>query len=66
MGLAITLVGELLATGALNRWEYSALMPVIPGLKAGLAPVLQWLVLPPLVVWFARVQIAGLRHGPAD
>lgn len=66
VGFAITLVGERLATGVLNRWQYSALMPVIPGLEAGLAPVLQWLVLPPLVVWFARVQIAGLRHGRAD
>ena len=33
----------------LSSWTYSSLMPIIPGLGVGLVPVLQWIVLPPLV-----------------
>lgn len=33
-------------------WHYAPEMPLVPVLGVGLAPVLQWVVLPPLVVWF--------------
>lgn len=51
IGVAITVVIEWLALngGWLNGWTYSSLMPIIPGLGVGLVPVLQWIVLPPLV-----------------
>ena len=51
IGVAITVVMEWLALngGWLNGWTYSSLMPIIPGLGVGLVPVLQWMVLPPLV-----------------
>ena len=51
IGVAITVVIEWLALngGWLNGWTYSSLMPIIPGLGVGLVPVLQWMVLPPLV-----------------
>jgi len=32
-------------------------MPVIPLLGVGLSPLLQWVVLPPIVVWFVRRQL---------
>ncbi len=52
IGVGLTVVIELLAQhgGWLAAWSYSAAMPVIPGLGVGLVPVLQWIVLPPLVV----------------
>ena len=52
IGVAITVVIEWLALkgGWLSSWTYSSLMPIIPGLGVGLVPVLQWVVLPPLVV----------------
>lgn len=56
-GIAVTVGAEWLFTDALDRWAYSASMPRIPVLGTGLAPVLQWLVLPPLVVWFVRRQL---------
>ncbi len=56
IGVGITMVTEWLATGVLARWVYADEMPVIPGLETGLLPVLQWVALPPLVVWFVRRQ----------
>lgn len=57
-GLAITIAIEILATTTSNPedgWRYSALMPQLPP-GIGLTPFLQWVVLPPLVIWFARRQ----------
>lgn len=63
-GLAITVAGEALATGPLDLWDYAPTMPLLPGAKIGLGPVLQWLFLPPLIVWFARNQLIGLSRKP--
>lgn len=56
-GLLITSVVEHLATRYWTWWSYSAAMPVFPGLEIGLLPLLQWLILPPIVVWFVRRQL---------
>lgn len=53
----ITIIFESLATGVLNRWEYASIMPTLPGLGTGLLPLLQWLLLPLLVIWFLRRQL---------
>jgi hypothetical protein len=38
-------------------------MPRLPVIGTGLLPLLQWLVIPPLVLWFVRRQIApGYRE----
>lgn len=50
-GLAATVVFERLATEVLDRWQYAPVMPRLPGLGTGLAPLLQWTVLPPLTLW---------------
>ena len=60
VGLGLTGVGERLAGGPLGLWEYSAAMPLMPGVGVGISPLLQWLILPPLVLWFARNQLLGL------
>lgn len=59
-GLVITVGLELLATKYLDRWQYSELMPLLPYLNVGLLPLLQWLVLPPIVIWIARIFMRGL------
>ena len=60
-GLSITLLVESLAVRGywLSSWSYAPTMPVLPGTGIGLSPVLQWLILPPLTVWFARRQLVG-------
>jgi hypothetical protein len=58
VGMVITTVMERLATGLFGRWAYAEAMPVVPVLEVGLSPLLQWIVLPPLIVWFVRRQLA--------
>lgn len=60
-GVFVTAVIERLALSGLwvERWEYSSLMPVVPGLGVGLSPLMQWLLLPPLLLWLVRRQLAG-------
>ncbi|MCV0438862.1 MAG: hypothetical protein K5880_09530 [Hydrogenophaga sp.] len=60
-GVVITIAIERLAVAGiwLGGWRYSSLMPVVPGIGVGLSPLLQWVVLPPLVIWFSRRQILG-------
>ena len=59
IGLVITIVFEILATGPLNRWEYGELMPMIPVIGVGASPVAQWVILPLLQLWFVKRQIIG-------
>lgn len=56
-GLVFTILAEQLATGSLNRWEYGDLMPTLPFLGTGAAPVVQWLIIPPLVLWVVKKQL---------
>jgi hypothetical protein len=63
VGLVATIIFETLATGALERWAYSDAMPRLPILGTGLLPLLQWLALPPLVLWFVRRQVGAPASG---
>ena len=53
-GVLITVLFEWYATQWAGRWTYSDLMRVIPLLRVGGAPVLQWVFLPFLVLYFLR------------
>ena len=57
MGIVVTIALEWWATGDSGRWTYAKTMPTIPGLGTGVLPLLQWLLIPPLVVWLVRRQI---------
>jgi hypothetical protein len=50
---------EWLNTEIWQRWAYIPAMPTVPLLGTGLAPVLQWLCLAPLVIWIVGRQIRG-------
>jgi hypothetical protein len=58
-GLAVTVTFEWLATRVWARWEYAPAMPTLPVLGTGALPLLQWLVLPPILIWIVRRQILG-------
>ena len=60
-GLIVTVVIEKLATGMLNLWEYSSLMPVVPRIEVGVIPLLQWLVLPLIELTVLRQLALGRR-----
>lgn len=58
--VGITAMIEWLATWGhwAQTWAYSSAMPLIPGVGLGISPLLQWVVVPPTVLWFARRQSA--------
>ena len=51
-GLAMTLGLEWWNVSVKHSWAYSADMPSVAGI--GLSPIVQWIVLPPLILWLAR------------
>ena len=58
IGLIVTvLIEEAAVRGIGWNWRYTALMPRLPLLGTGLSPVLQWMILPPLVMWLVRRQL---------
>jgi len=52
VGVAITIVIEALSVYEWRRWSYAPAMPLVLGI--GIAPLVQWLVLPLLTLWLAR------------
>jgi hypothetical protein len=60
IGVAYTIYSEFVNTAVRGLWAYADLMPVVPGLGTGLAPLAQWLVVPPLaLIWAARPRRAS-------
>lgn len=57
-GILLTTVFELHAIGT-GRWAYSKLMPTLPWIGIGLAPFLQWIILPPIVLYLTRRHHTG-------
>jgi hypothetical protein len=56
LGLAVTVLIEHIATHAPWGWRYSPLMPVEPLLGIALEPVLMWVIVPLLLLWFVKRQ----------
>ena len=61
VGVALTVGFEYYYTEISLRWTYSDLMPLVPPLGTGLSPLLQWLIIPALVLWFTRFQMQGAQ-----
>ncbi|OUS06334.1 hypothetical protein A9Q96_09840 [Rhodobacterales bacterium 52_120_T64] len=59
VGISITVVLEIYNTQFAKNWSYSDRMPLVPPFDIGLAPLLQWLLVPMLVLWFVRRQSMG-------
>ncbi len=57
LGVAATIVIEGVSVNLLARWTYAPAMPTVAGI--GMLPVLQWVVLPPSVLWLARRHLLG-------
>ena len=56
-GVLITIAGEWVLTERIGRWTYAPSMPTVPVLGTGLLPLLQWIILPPVLVWFVHRQL---------
>ena len=62
-GFSIAVIVEWVGLYGLKRWSYTVSMPLLPGLGIGIVPVLQMLILPPVIFrmtgwWLARRQRA--------
>ena len=53
LGVAYTVFSEWLNVSVRGSWSYGAMMPVVPPLGTGLAPLLQWVIIPPLAYMMA-------------
>lgn len=53
-GLVVTIGLEFVNTEVLNRWSYGPGMPRMPIFGTGLAPLLQWMIVPALVLWYLK------------
>ncbi len=59
-GVTITVAIEHFAIRSTHTawgWRYADTMPTLPVVDVGLTPVLQWILLPPLAIWFVRRQL---------
>ncbi|MCC5971656.1 MAG: hypothetical protein JJU15_17060 [Pararhodobacter sp.] len=61
VGILLTVGFEYYYTNISLRWTYSDLMPLVPPFDTGLSPLLQWLVIPPFVIWLTRRHLLGAR-----
>jgi hypothetical protein len=61
VGIILTIAFEYHATRIALRWTYAVAMPRMPPFGTGLSPLLQWLVIPPVVIWLARRHLLGVR-----
>lgn len=53
-GLLYTVFSEWLNTDIRGNWAYTTLMPKLPLIGTGLAPLVQWLVVPTVALLWAR------------
>lgn len=59
LGVAYTVFSEWLNTEIREAWAYRTLMPLVPPLGTGLTPLLQWIVVPGLALWWAQWKTAA-------
>ena len=59
IGLSYTIYSEWHNTAVAKTWEYGPLMPIVIGI--GLSPILQWLVIPPALIWLVHRRLARTR-----
>jgi len=54
-GIAYTVFSEWMNTQVTMGWQYAGSMLQVPPFGTGFAPLLQWVVIPPLAYWLATV-----------
>ena len=54
-GAGYTIYSEVTNVYIEKTWTYADVMPIVPIVGIGLAPLLQWLIIPPLLLWLTRL-----------
>jgi hypothetical protein len=60
MAVLYTAISEYIHVHILHNWGYSDLMPLLPGIGIGLVPLLQWAILPALVIKITKDHLRGV------
>lgn len=55
LGAVYTVFSEITNVRVKGTWGYTDAMPVVPVLGIGGTPLLQWLLIPPIVLWLMRL-----------
>ncbi len=62
LGLGYTVVSEWVHVDLRGSWGYGAAMPRVPWIGTGLAPFIQWLLLPAVIAGVTRRLLRGNRR----
>lgn len=54
-----TLFSEYLNVYVRHAWSYSQYMPLMPFTHIGIVPLIQWIILPPTILFITRRQISS-------
>lgn len=57
-GVSYTIFSEIKNVSLNKLWAYSDFMPVIPYIDVGIIPLIQWVLIPPLLVFIVRRQLS--------
>jgi hypothetical protein len=60
LGLCYTVFSEWLNTQVRQSWSYTEAMPLVPPLGTGLAPLLQWLIVPGIALAYVSEKPTSL------
>ena len=55
LGLGYTIYSEILNVSIKGNWDYTELMPIIPVIQIGGMPFMQWVLVPPVLLWLMRM-----------
>ena len=63
VGLVYTFFSEMVNVQIFRSWNYNEYMPIIPWMKVGLTPVLQWLIIPSTAILLVRHHLLLNQEG---
>jgi hypothetical protein len=66
MGITYTAFSEYVNVYVRGSWGYSDMMPIIPLVEVGVIPLIQWLVLPSIILTITSRQVKGYRIQDSD
>ena len=55
LGLGYTIYSEIVNVSIKGNWDYTELMPIVPVIEIGGMPFMQWVLVPPVVLWLMRM-----------
>ena len=55
LGLGYTIYSEIVNVSIKENWDYTELMPIVPVIEIGGMPFMQWVLVPPVLLWLMRM-----------